>query len=234
MTTITPERQKLVDRMASVTERAQNFLALADEANRDLTESEQADFEKLTRYAAKLKTRIESLEVLNSADEFLTQSQGRKILPAGTMAPVPDLDLSPEKPTYQNLFGEPKGKHQFKNLGDFVRAAMSGNDIRLMNANMSEDVGPSGGFLVPQQYSQQLLNQALENEVIRPNGNVIPMVSSEMALPLFNYADRTGAKRAGLQMVMVGEGGLSTAQSGSSRQAGFGCTQRRSVRGRYF
>ena len=46
------------------------------------------------------------------------------------------------------------------------------------------------------------------------------MVSSEMALPLFNYADRTGAKRAGLQMVMVGEGGLSTAQSASTAKLG--------------
>jgi HK97 family phage major capsid protein len=216
--TTTTERQKLTDRLASVTTRAQALLALADEESRDLSDAEQTDFEKLTRDAAKLKARIESVEVLNLSEEFLNAGQGRKTQPEGVQNShaAQELDLKRKPPTYQNLFGKPAAKHEFKDLGDFAKAAIHGNDLRLMNANMSEDQGPAGGFLVPSQYSQALLDQALENEVIRPNANVIPMAGSVLDLPLFNYTDRTGAKRAGLQMVMVGEGQPHSAQSAST------------------
>lgn len=222
-TITTQERQKLTDRLASVSERAQSFLALADEESRDLTDTEQNDFEKLTRDAGKLKTRLDSLEILNTSEEFLNQSAGRKVLPTGPLQnarTAQALDLKRKPGTFANLFGAPNQRHEFRDLADFARAVIHGNDARLMNANMSESTGAAGGFLVPMQYSQALLDQSLESEIIRPNATVIPMTSSTLDLPIFNTTDRTGAKRAGLQMVMIGEAATSTAQTAITANLG--------------
>lgn len=222
MITITTERQKLTDRLSSVSGRAQHLLNLADQESRDLTDEESTEFERLTKDVGKLKARLGSLELLNESEEFLNASVGRDTVRAGINlnglqnnphAAPRDLDLKRKPGTFANLFGSPPSRHSFRDLGDFVKAAVYGNDARLMNANMTEGSGPAGGYLVPMQYSQAILDQSLESEVIRPNANVIPMAGPTLDLPIFNTTDRTGAKRAGLQMVMIGEAATSTAQS---------------------
>lgn len=215
MNAITTERQKLVDRLSSVTNRAQDFFAAADRENRDLTEAELAEVATLTKDSQKLKGRLDSMEILNQSEEFLNQSAGRKVVPGAinNHATGSVLDLKRKPVTFSNLFGAPAARHDFRDLHDFVRAAVYGTDARLMNANMTESTGAAGGYLVPMQYSQAILDQSLESEVIRPNANVIPMFGPTLDLPIFNTTDRTGAKRAGLQMVMIGEAGTSTAQS---------------------
>lgn len=215
MNTITTERQKLVDRLSSVTNRARDYFEAADREQRDLTEAELSEVATLSKDSQKLKARIEGMEILNQSEEFLNQSAGRKVLPGATNnhAAGRELDLKRKPATFSNLFGAPSARHDFRDLQDFVRSAVYGNDARLMNASMTESTGAAGGFLVPMQYSQAILDQSLESEVIRPHANVIPMTGPTLGLPIFNTTDRTGAKRAGLQMVMIGEAATSTAQS---------------------
>ncbi len=208
-------RDRLVARLDSLTNRAQAIFAEADDAGRDLTEVELGEVTRLASDADKLRARLDVTEKLGTHDDFLNQSAGRRVLPDGIKNPRSGqiLDLSRKPATYSNLFGAPASRHDFRDLHDFVKAAVHGNDMRLMNATMTEGTGAAGGFLVPLQYSQAILDQALESEVIRPNSNVIPMTSATLDLPIFNTTDRTGAARAGLTMVMLSEAGTATAQS---------------------
>lgn len=210
MAEILSEKQKLVDRLASLTDRAQAIFDRAESDGRDLTEAEEKTVAELSADAGKLRARIDGLENLAAADAWLSTPGERKVKdsfrPAGPDARAP-------RGSYANLFGAPTARHEFRDLADFMRAAWAGNDSRLIRNAMTE--GGGAGVLLPQQYSQQLLDQAFESEIVRPRATVLPMVTSEAILPAFNYTDRTGAKRAGLAMTIVGEGALNYAQDAS-------------------
>jgi HK97 family phage major capsid protein len=216
MTTTTNEqRERLTQRLDSITARAQTIFAEADDAGRDLTEVELGEVTRLASDADKLRARIDATAKLGASDDYLNQSAGRKIKPEITARSGIALgDSTAKRGTFANLFGAPSGRNEFRDLADFVRSAIikDGRDPRLMNATMTEGVGSDGGFLLPVQYAQDLLDTAFESEIIRPRSTIIPMTSSSVSMPFFNTTDRSGRARAGLVMTMIGEGNTSTAQ----------------------
>jgi HK97 family phage major capsid protein len=108
---------------------------------------------------------------------------------------------------------------KFKNLGEFCRAVIAGNDQRLMvtNAAMAEGTGTAGGFMVPEEWAWGVLDTALQDEVIRPRALVLPMNGSVLNVPGFDYQDGTGNKRAGLLMTWGPEAGTLTEQAAKTR-----------------
>jgi HK97 family phage major capsid protein len=118
--------------------------------------------------------------------------------------------------SYNALFGKPTGDSAFPSVGQMVvAAALNPLDPRFsrVHGSMTEGVGEDGGFAVSSQFYAELLDRSLEQEAIRPRTNVIPMASSMVTAPSFDYSDGTGAKRAGLQLVWMGEGAPASNQT---------------------
>lgn len=95
---------------------------------------------------------------------------------------------------YAEMFGAatPSG---FANLGEYLRAVhFSGQvfDPRL-KAAASEGVPSDGGFLVPTEFSQQIIDQALEDEIVRPRAFVWPMTSDTRKVPAISDNDHSSA-----------------------------------------
>jgi len=108
---------------------------------------------------------------------------------------------------------------RFSSLGEFALAVATGNDERLIrNATMTTTVGSEGGFAVPLQFFGPILDAALAMETIRPRANVIPMVSKQGVAGVFDYADHTSGKRAGLQLLWGPEATAFTEQRGKLRE----------------
>jgi HK97 family phage major capsid protein len=213
-TTTTDTRERLTNRLDSITNRAQAIFAEADDAGRDLTDVELGEVTRLAADADKLRSRIDLANKLGTHDDFLNQSAGRKVKPEiGNRTALTIGDQTAKRGTFNNLFGAPGGRNEFRDIGDFVKAAIlrDGRDPRLMNA-MTEGVGADGGFAVPAQFAADLLNTALESEIIRPRATIVPMFGPTLSMPFFNTTDRTGRARAGLVMQIIGEAGTSTAQ----------------------
>ena len=110
---------------------------------------------------------------------------------------------------------------QFNTFGEFLSIIAPGNvaargvDTRLKV--LGEGQGDQGGFLVPEQFTAQLLQLALENAVVRPGAFRLPMTSLNLSLP--NIVDTTHATN-----VFGGVRGYWTPESGSytSSEPSFG------------
>ena len=109
---------------------------------------------------------------------------------------------------------------QFRNFGEFIRAIApmslsQGMDNRLKV--LGEGQGDQGGFLVPEQFTLQLLSLALEEAVVRPRAFRLPMSSLNLRLP--TIVDTTHATN-----VFGGVRGYWTPESGSytSSEPSFG------------
>ena len=110
---------------------------------------------------------------------------------------------------------------QFKTFGEYLsiiaptNVAARGVDARLKV--LGEGQGDQGGFLVPEQFTAQLLQLALENAVVRPRAFRLPMTSLNLSLP--TIVDTTHATN-----VFGGVRGYWTPESGSytSSEPSFG------------
>jgi len=109
---------------------------------------------------------------------------------------------------------------QFKNFGEFLSSIAPGTISRGMDNRLKvlgEGQGDQGGFLVPEQFTLQLLSLALEEAVVRPRAFRLPMSSLNLSLP--TIVDTTHATN-----VFGGVRGYWTPESGSytSSEPSFG------------
>ena len=114
--------------------------------------------------------------------------------------------------TKLDIAREAKGMDgQFKSFGEFLTTIAPNNISRGVDARLKvlgEGQGDQGGFLVPEQFTTQLLSLALENSVIRPRAFRLPMSSLNLSLP--TVVDTTHAST-----VFGGVRGYWTPESGS-------------------
>jgi HK97 family phage major capsid protein len=108
---------------------------------------------------------------------------------------------------------------QFKSFGEFLSTmapnaiASRGVDPRLKV--LGESQGDQGGFLVPEQFTTQLLSLALEDAVVRPRAFRLPMSSLNLSLP--TIVDTTHATNVfgGVQAYWTPESGSYTSSEPS-------------------
>jgi HK97 family phage major capsid protein len=84
---------------------------------------------------------------------------------------------------------------------------------------MTEFGPPSeGGFLVPTEYSVQIHNVSLENELVMPLATVIPMKSNELRLPAVEIGDHSSNLFGGFTASYIAETGTITPAEPKTRQ----------------
>jgi HK97 family phage major capsid protein len=210
--------------------RAKAILNRADAEHRELTESEQQSCERLTNSVDRLlEKRDRAEQELNDAIE----AEGRQPRPRATSPERPGASagdgprtgrVRPASPRAHDMFGAPRDAYRgaFASLGEFGLAVASDSaDPRLIrDSAMSEGVGTSGGFLVPEQWAWGVLDAALADEAIRPRALVLPMTVLTLNVPGFDYLDGTSNKRAGLVLTWSGESSTLTEQVGKTRVVG--------------
>lgn len=160
-------------------------------------EKETAQIEELT-YSA---TQVE--EMLNRA---VTKAFNKlREVPAVDKA----IDLTPEGTDHPET----------KDFGDWCIAVMRGDTKRLnkvygsTKAELSEFSGEQGGYLVPPDYSREILRVATENAVVRPRARIIPMASREFNMPALDYTGSTADQPpslGGMVATWTEEGGTKT------------------------
>jgi HK97 family phage major capsid protein len=90
--------------------------------------------------------------------------------------------------TYRGMFGTDNlSSGGFESLGEFLKTIHDGRaDSRLITkvpSGLNEGIPSEGGFLVPPEYAAQLLDQSLEDEIVRPRAQVFPMKGKTKLIP---------------------------------------------------
>lgn len=117
--------------------------------------------------------------------------------------------------------GRPEKTHaaglngKFADLGEFVNAIWNkrpvGVDADLdeklrVVAEYSEKIPSDGGFLVPEEFRQELMALELESSVVKPRATVIPMSSASLTFPTIDSTSNTVSVFGGIQVYRKGEG----------------------------
>ena len=203
-------RGSLRDEMRAIIDTAEN-----DGPNgRDLTAEEQTRFDVLKAKATALDPRIARLEEQGAAEAVLDAPRGAR---AGAR---PQLDERRER-------RGPEARTQFENLGEFLAAVrFRPNDQRLnfvegvgrartedgeISAEMRMDDGAAGGFAIPPQFRNVLMQLQPGDAIVRPRAMVLEAGSPPDSSVTMPALDQTGAAPGnffgGVQVSWIEEGG---------------------------
>ena len=117
-----------------------------------------------------------------------------------------------------NVMPEEKDRPETKSFADWLVAVTRRDTKRLksvyaVKADLAEESGATGGYLVPPEYSSQILQMALGMSVVRPRARVIRMRGREFNVPALSYSGTTAGvahQLGGLRTYWVAEGGTLT------------------------
>jgi len=160
----------------------------ADQEKRSLTKEENADFDKIINEAEALKIEIESDEKrsarMQGLNEYLTKPTSKPVAAIGGSSAPQD--------------------NEYRNLGDWFL-----NGGYKEQRAMSMGAIATGGIMVPEKFSTDLLSMAAEGAVVRPRATVIPAgdpPDSKLTIPVLNQFGANGIY-ADMNMTWIGEGG---------------------------
>lgn len=149
---------------ASSIKELQDKIALRDaDVDKQVGNLEAKMNEDLARKESEMQTKFESK--MAELCENLNKS-------------LPKVDMNAPKVPEKKYYGE--------SLGEFmVKARHRSEEVKAL----AEGDGITGGYLVPPEYSSEILRVALEASVVRNNGaRVIKMTSPELYIPALNMA----------------------------------------------
>lgn len=179
-------KKRLLALMGKKNELKQKAISITDAAiaeNRAMTTDEQAEFDKISNEIKQIETNIETLT------SMMDDGEG---VPAGD--PIREG-------------GEPEDNTKFKSFGEQLRAiynaAVPGGsvDTRLHNEASGANGGTAsdGGFLVQEEYVNDLINNAYETGVLASKVRKIPMSTAANTLNIngINESSRVDGSRWG-------------------------------------
>jgi len=85
------------------------------------------------------------------------------------------------------------------------------NAIRKTAGYMEEGDLAQGGYLVPEEFSNKIMEKSLEDSIVRPRASIQPMVSNRIVIPADVDADHSTNYFGGITIYRTGEGGQKTA-----------------------
>jgi Predicted phage phi-C31 gp36 major capsid-like protein len=215
--------------MQDIARECQELLDLADSESRMLSDEEREQLDRLNH-------EFQALELMANASErfdtFSAQArgQGRKTTAEGPgaverraqgvqlggvssgpldSAQLRNLQRQPFRGrSYGELFGASREPSAFTNVGEFFDSVINNKfDPRLIRAGMTEGVESDGGYFVPTEYAQQMLDAALEQSVLYGRVRVEPMASREKLIGAFDNSDNSTGTPYGLTLQWLAETG---------------------------
>lgn len=144
--------------------------------------------------------------VLSFANAAAPQRFNRSIVDAGGTA----ITQRGNRSRYAELFsstGLELSDHGFQSFSDWAMTMRNNPaDPRIQKLSMDTGGTNTTSFLVPSAFSAEILDQALEQEIIRPRARVIPMTTPELKMPGFDNSDRSaGLLKGGWNPTWLGE-----------------------------
>lgn len=200
--------------------KCQSLLDKAQSENRDLSPAESTQYNATKTLIAKNKVSIAEAEAAMERERHGGVEVGRGDGAAHTYAASSRGAGRPKiGAKYGELFAlDGVGRDGFASMDEFIGTVHSGlSDARLRSglrtggfqAAGSEqvEVSPSGGgFLVPSEFAQQILDNSLESEVVRPRATIWPMTSNSRKCPgIDGYSHVGGTLLGGISQAFVGE-----------------------------
>lgn len=234
MTTIA-ELMAMRRRRTDVKDQLNAMLDKAEKAGRDLTPTEQRQYDSLLLKANDLRkqedryikdNRLESQ--VASMDGAYTPVHLRETDLLGTgyetagNGPATDCRMA-------GMFGRDSlTSGGFGSWNEFVNVVLSKRaddrlkvmtsrqaDVVSLNkrtAAFSEGTPSEGGYLVPTEFSGMLLDASLESEIVRPRATNWPMTSATKIVPIWDGFDHSSDLFGGFSGTWLAEGGTATRQ----------------------
>jgi HK97 family phage major capsid protein len=115
------------------------------------------------------------------------------------------------------MFGAPAGNDGFKSFNEFLGVVHSGVHHPNIRMAMQEGIGSSGGFFVPEEYASQMLDAALEDEIVRPRASIEPMISATKKIAGFDMSNNSGSAPGGFSGQWLAELGTGVDVDGKTR-----------------
>lgn len=157
----------------------------ASAEDRDLTAEEQTQYDTMMTDQASMKTQIERMEAQESLNHEMDKPTSK---PFHIGAGIKD--------------NENMDKTGFESFGDFISAVASQDIERLESYDMrtqDSSTGSEGGFLIPTQFQEQIMQVSLEQSIVRERATVIPAGTSPDAGIDIPYLDQSNGLSGGLK-----------------------------------
>lgn len=148
-------------------EKMENLVQQAENESRELTASEQTDFDICQRAVKSIKPQLASLQKQNTLRKFV--DAGGHIIPGGSGSSTPE-----------NLMRKPAQTLSADYFGDFHRWLQSSG--REVSAAMYEGSNTGGGYTVPVVVDDQIVPLAVSETGVRKLASVVP-TSSDIKFP---------------------------------------------------
>ena len=218
MTTATMTREECAHKLATAHRKCAIIETKAEEDNKGILTPAQA-----TEHAA-LMAEINELKAMEFTEPKRKTSPNNGNFNEGTPNSgqnsdyVPSQNHRPSGRTYASMFGgdEQLENGGFKDAKEYARAVLMGHahDQRLSNLSMGEYSDPAGGFAVPPQFAALMLDNSLENEIVRPRARIEPMIGKDKIVARWDgYDHSTGMHFGGLKSQWVAEGDVPATMS---------------------
>ncbi len=229
-----PTIESLQERMVQLQDEAEAIQDAANGESRELTDSERTRIDSIFAAFEQTETDLKRLEKLHAQGGRIATSAGRRTDPNDIVASGgrqmtgsprhsgrPSPSNNHQTPTsgavgrrFADLFGaEGISMEGFRGRADYFQSIALNRPhphLRIMNSNV-EGIGVDGGFLVPAQLLADLIDGAIESEIVRPRARVYGMTSNEMRIPGVDYRDHS-SKLGNVEGVWMGEGDTATPQ----------------------
>lgn len=169
--------ETLQQRLLDLNQKSIDIVNKAQAEERDLTDEEQAELEKVDGDYKAAKRQLDHLERIESQTAQLQAGAGRKTEPnpiaPQNQAPTP----APANSRITVIGPSDKGKYGFNSFGQFAQAVKNAHpamgvpvDPRLIqnapSTYSTEGVGADGGFLVPPDFRTEILEKVTGEEAL--------------------------------------------------------------------
>lgn len=176
------------------------MLALVDEEKRDINDEEVAAYDALEKDYEGVEEEVRKEEVDMDRRE---KAAARK---AELDKPVRELNI-------RNVPGKADNDEEFESFGEFIHSIRFKRDDPRLAAQydtreQSMGVGEEGGFMVPNQFRDQILSLDVQDAIVRPRATIIPAGSppdASITMPALNQSAAENMY-GGVEFEWIGEG----------------------------
>lgn len=169
-------------RLAAIVATLETFQGDLDDSQIDEVNALNEEFKGLT-------AKIEAQEKIEAMKAQATSSTRK------TPAASPSIEVIGNRI-------EKDPKRGFKNAGDFFMAVKNKKDQVLAAAGLNEKFGEEGGYLVPEEFRQEISNKVMGDESLLPRTQSLQTSSNTITLPTYEQAPWDGT---GIQAYWEGE-----------------------------